>query len=102
YANVRHDNHREDLFRYYVGRFADLRDTIVPFFQEHQLRTSKRQSFEKFVQVIRLMEVRKHLTISGLSEIAEIAETMNRRKPSEVLRILREHTAAKSRGSPVS
>jgi LAGLIDADG endonuclease len=77
YLNRRHDNHREDLFRYYVGRFADLRDTIVPFFQEHQLRTSKRHNFEKFVQVIRLMEERKHLTSPGLIQIGEIAETMN-------------------------
>jgi hypothetical protein len=32
------------------------------------------------------------LTRLGLAEIAEIAETMNHRKPSEVLRILRDHT----------
>ena len=37
------------------------------------------------------MEERKHLTVSGLMEI-EIAETMNHRKPSKVLRILRDQT----------
>jgi hypothetical protein len=31
----RRDNHREDLFRYCVRRFGDLRDVIVPFFQEN-------------------------------------------------------------------
>ena len=82
YVNQRHDNHREPLARYYVGRFTDLRDVIVPFFQEHQLRTSKRENFDKFVTVLRLMEERKHLTVSGLIEIAETAETMNLRKPS--------------------
>ena len=96
FANRRHDNHREDLCRYVVSRFADLRDVIVPFFEEHQLRTSKRDNFEKFAHVIRLMEERQHLTISGLVQIAEIAETMNRRKPSEVLRILRDHTPTNS------
>ena len=96
YVNQRHDNHREPLARYYVGRFADRRDVIVPFFQEHQLRTSKSENFEKFVTVLRLMEERKHLTVSGLIEIAEIAETMNRRKPSEFLRILRDHTPTNS------
>jgi hypothetical protein len=90
YVNRRHDNHREDLYRYRVGRFADLRDVIVPFFQENTLRTSKDENFEKFVQVLRLMEERKHLTGSGLIEIAEITETMNHRKPSGVLRILRD------------
>ena len=92
YVNHRHDNHREDLYRYRVGRLADLRDIIVPFFQENTLRTTKDENFEKFVSVLRLMEERKHLTVSGLIEIAEIAETMNHRKPSEVLRILRDQT----------
>jgi hypothetical protein len=96
YVNRRHDNHRADLYRYYVGRFADLREVIVPFFQEHQLRTSKQDNFEKFKTVLRLMEERKHLTISGLIEIAEITETMNHRKPSEVLRILRDQTPTTS------
>jgi LAGLIDADG endonuclease len=91
-VNQRHDNHRENLYRYRVSRFADLRDVIVPFFQEHKLRTTKESNFEKFVQVLRLIEERKHLTINGLMEIAGIAETMNHRKPSEVLRILRDQT----------
>jgi hypothetical protein len=42
--------------------------------------------------VLRLMEERKHLTVSGLMEIGEIAQTMNHQKPSEVLRILRDQT----------
>jgi LAGLIDADG endonuclease len=96
YVNQRHDDHREPLALYSVKRFADLRDTIVPFFHEHQLRTSKRESFEQFVRVLGLMEVHKHLTVSGLIEIAEIVETMNRRKPSQVLRILRDHTPTNS------
>jgi hypothetical protein len=90
YVDHRHDNHREDLYRYRVGRFADLRDVIVPFVQETTLRTSKDKNFERFVRVLRLMEERKHLTVSGLIEIAEIVETMNHCKPSEVLRILRD------------
>jgi hypothetical protein len=96
YLNQRHDDHREQLALFSVKRFGDLRDVIVPFFQEHQLRTSKRESFDKFVRVVRLMEERKHLTVSGLIEISEIVETMNRRKPSEVLRILRDHTPTNS------
>jgi hypothetical protein len=91
-VNRRCDNHREDLYRYYVSRFGDLRDVIVPFFQENPLRTAKRDNFAKFAEVIRLMDLRVHLTVPGLIEIAEIAQTMNFRRPSEVLRILRDHT----------
>jgi len=92
YLNRRHDNHREDLSRYHVSRFQDLRDIIVPFFEEHRLRTSKGENFEKFARIIAMMDRRTHLTIEGIREIAEIAQTMNRRKPSEILRILRDHT----------
>ena len=91
-VNRRHDNHREDLYRYKVTRFGDLRDVIIPFFQANALRTAKRENFAKFVEVIELMELRRHLTVPGLSEIAEIVQTMNFRKQSEVLRILRDHT----------
>jgi hypothetical protein len=96
YVNKRYDNHREDLFRYCVSKFTDLRDVIVPFFQANPLRTSKRDNFEKFVQVIGLMDQGLHLTVPGLIQIAEIAETMNHRKPSKVLRILRDHTPTNS------
>jgi hypothetical protein len=94
YRNSRHDNHREDMYRYCVQRIGDLRDVIVPFFKENPLRTSKRDNFEKFARIIELMELRRHLSVPGIIEIAEIAETMNHRKPSQVLRILRDHTPA--------
>jgi hypothetical protein len=90
--NRRHDNHQTDLSRYRVTRFAELRDVIVPFFRTHQLRTSKREDFEKFAEVVRLMQLGTHRTMAGIEEIAGIAETMNRCKPSSVLRILRDHT----------
>jgi len=44
-VNRRHDNHREDLVRYKVTRFGDLRDVIIPFFQANALRTAKREIF---------------------------------------------------------
>jgi hypothetical protein len=94
YRNRRRDNHREDLLRYNVYRFEDLRAKIVPFFQRYSLRTSKKENFEKFVRIIELMKLRRHLSVPGLIEIAEITQTMNHRKPSEVLRILRGHTPA--------
>jgi hypothetical protein len=65
---------------------------IIPFFQTNALRTAKRENFAKFVEVVELMELRRHLTVPGLVEIAEITQTMNFRKSSEVLRILRDHT----------
>jgi len=94
YRNRRRDNHREDLLRFNVYRFADLRTRIVPFFTEHPLRTSKRCNFEKFVRIIELMDLGRHLSVPGIIQIAEITQTMNHRKPSVALRILRDHTPA--------
>jgi hypothetical protein len=93
--NRRHDNHKEDLYRYSVVRRADLVDVIVPFFKEHPLRSSKRRDFEKFAKCLGIMVTGRHLEIPGLIEIAEIAETMNHRKSRrELIRILRGHTSS--------
>jgi hypothetical protein len=95
-ANRRTDNHREPMYRYVVRRFRDLDEIIVPFFERYPLLTSKRENFGKFVDVLKLMKQRRHLSTDGLLEIARIVETMNRRKPSSVRRILRDHTPATS------
>jgi hypothetical protein len=94
YLNRRHDNHKEDLLRYTVNARRDLLERIIPFFRQHQLRTTKRRNFEKFVTIIEMMEGDRHLTLDGLAEIASISQTMNHRKQSQFLRILRDHTPA--------
>ena len=91
--NRRYDNHREHLHRYYVQRRDDLLETIIPFFRAYPLRTAKRCDFEKFAYCVELIAAGHHLTVDGLVEIAEIVQTMNRRKPRhELIRILRGHT----------
>jgi hypothetical protein len=83
--NRRHDNHREDLYRFNVRRLEDLSNRIVPFFEEHPLRTAKADEFRKFAMIVRMMGRRLHLSVDGLVRIAEIAQTMNHRKPSRFL-----------------
>ena len=85
FINRRNDNHREPLYRFCVRSIADLRQRIIPFFQENQLRTAKREDFEKFARVLELIGERKHLNSKGIMEIARIAQTMNRKKPSRFL-----------------
>jgi hypothetical protein len=89
----RHDNHREHLAQFIVDRRIDLLERVIPLFEHHPLRSAKRADFEKFARCVRLIDAQRHLTAAGLIEIAEIAETMNRRKPrTELIRILRGHT----------
>jgi hypothetical protein len=91
--NNRYDNHREHLHRYVVRRRADLLETIIPFFRRHPLRSSKQDDFEKFARCVDLVAAGSHKSPAGLIEIAEIAQTMNRRKPRhDLIRILRGHT----------
>ena len=76
-----------------MNRRADLLGTVVPFFEEHPLRTAKQRDFEKFARCMRLIDAGRHLGADGLVEIASIAETMNRKTSrQELIRILRGHT----------
>jgi LAGLIDADG DNA endonuclease family protein len=93
YVNARHDNHKEHLHQYHVGRRADLLETAIPFFRRYPLRSSKRSDFEKFAKSMQVIAAGRHLTREGLIEIAEIAQTMNHKKPRhDLIRILRGHT----------
>ena len=51
---------------------------IVKFFQEHPLQTTKRENFERFSEIISLMQEKQHATKEGLEKIANIAWRMNR------------------------
>ncbi len=93
YVNRRHDNHKEHLNQYIVGRRDELLERIIPFFEAHPLRTAKQQDFEKFVLCMDIVASDRHRTAEGLIEIAEITQTMNHKKPrQDLIRILRGHT----------
>ena len=94
YINRRHDNHKEDLYRYSVSKRSDLMDVIIPFFQQNKLRTSKENDFNLFVKCMKLILQNKHLTKEGAIKIALICEKMNHQKSrSEIIRILRNQTS---------
>jgi LAGLIDADG endonuclease len=84
-VNRRNDNHRQDMWRFSVRRLADLQKRIVPFFEANPLRTAKACDFAGFAAVICLMARGDHLSMDGLSQIAAIAMTTNRRKPSQLV-----------------
>jgi LAGLIDADG endonuclease len=51
FVNQRHDNHKEHLCQYLVGRRSELMETIIPFFRQFPLRSarSKRTSRSSLV-----------------------------------------------------
>jgi hypothetical protein len=80
FVNRRHDNHKEDLYRYCVRSVSELREIIIPFFKENELQTAKAEVFRKFIIIIGMMTKREHLTKEGVIKIANIAKTLNRQK----------------------
>src|SRR5579863_5081409 len=68
-------NH-DDRWEYRVRRLDQLREVGV-FFQSHRLKTKKRVDFQRFRDVLTMMEEGRHLTKEGLREIAKIATLMN-------------------------
>ena len=69
-------NHAERI-AYRVRSLDPLNEKIIPFFDEHPLKSKKRVDFIKFRKILLLMSNREHLSIAGISKIREIAATMN-------------------------
>jgi len=86
FVNRRHDNHREHIYRYCVRSQEYLRKVIIPFFEEHQLRTAKKKDFQCFTFILNQMKLKKHLTQRGMQMIAKRVEKMNHKKASRFLK----------------
>src|SRR3989344_1388799 len=85
FVNNRYDNHHEHLYRYCVRSLKDLRESIIPFFRKHPLRTAKRKDFELFAEIVESMFFNKHRSTIGMRSIARKIERMNRKTRSQFL-----------------
>jgi hypothetical protein len=70
-------NHGERM-AYRVRGINHLLGTIIPFFEQHQLKSKKRQDFQIFRQILHKMAAGEHLAKSGIEEIRKLAGKMNR------------------------
>lgn len=50
----------------------DLKEKVIPFFQQHKLHTSKQADFETFTKVLTSIEKGEHLTKQGFQQIVEL------------------------------
>jgi LAGLIDADG DNA endonuclease family protein len=69
-------NHAERM-AYRVRSLDHLTEKIIPFFEQHLLKSKKRVDFVKFRRVLQLMGKGEHLAIEGIEKIRAIAATMN-------------------------
>ena len=61
-----------------VRDFSSLRDKVIPFFEGKLV--IKKDAFEKFKQVLDIVAKKQHLTLAGITQILEIAYSMNTQK----------------------
>ena len=73
--------------QYRVRNFNDLQTKIIPFFEKHDLKTSKKIDFVKFRYICILMARKEHLTYEGILKINKIALTMNGSGTKKVLNL---------------
>ena len=69
---------REERMAYRVRSLEHLRTKIIPFFEEHPLRSKKQLDFLTFREIVRRMEKDEHLTLEGIEIIRALASKMNR------------------------
>jgi hypothetical protein len=91
------------ILTYEISSTAILRERVIPFFERYVVPFScKRETFERFKEILDAMERKEHLRDDGLAEIVRKVYSMNpaskgraRLRPlDEVLsRILRGHTS---------
>ena len=62
---------------YRVRSLDHLNEKIIPFFDQHPLKSKKRVDFVKFRKILQLMTMGEHLTSEGIEKIREIASSMN-------------------------
>jgi LAGLIDADG endonuclease len=68
---------RPDRMAYRVRGLDHLSERIVPFFEQHPLKSKKRVDFARFRKILNLIRQGKHLKAEGIEEIRAIASTMN-------------------------
>jgi hypothetical protein len=69
-----HDTRKELRIR----KLDDLKKVVL-FFKKNKLRTGKKKNLEIFGEILELMENKKHLTVDGLTKIANLCWSMNRK-----------------------
>src|SRR5438309_1076346 len=70
---------KSEVLTYSVYRRRDLESVIVPFFESYPLVSEKRHDFEKFREIVCLMQRKSHRTDEGFRTIVELAFSMNQR-----------------------
>ena len=70
---------KSDVMTYAVSGIDNLVNNVIPFFEQHPLRTDKGADFEKFRDIVAAMRRKEHRTEDGFTKIVTLAFSMNKR-----------------------
>ena len=69
----------DGIYKYETRDQTHIHRRVIPLFQEYTLHTHKRNDFEYFRQISRLVSQNKHRNINSLRGIIDLAYKMNTR-----------------------
>lgn len=64
-------------YKFEVRSLTDLIQKVIPHFQKYPLKTSKREDFEIFEQICRIMNSKHHLSYDGIQKILKLSQKIN-------------------------
>ena len=88
-GSIRPDRSDKTL-KYETRCIKDLVERVIPHFERYPLLSSKREDFERFAQICRMMHARNHLTREGFEMVVDLASKVNmgkRKFPREVIKL---------------
>ncbi|MBI3573727.1 LAGLIDADG family homing endonuclease [Candidatus Kaiserbacteria bacterium] len=91
---------RDGVWYYVVANPASIEERIIPFFERFGFLSAKsKRNFMLFREIAHLVFKKKHLTRSGLEEIAQIRELLNEGR-GRTRKYTIDHIMADSDGNP--
>lgn len=64
-------------YRFEINSQKDVHETLIPFFDKHPLRSSKREDYLIFREIAKLVKKKKHREKSGFDNIVRLKSKMN-------------------------
>jgi hypothetical protein len=63
-----------------ITKFSDILSIVVPFFAKYPLQGNKSLDFQSFLEAVKLVQSKDHLTLEGLNKIRAIKTGMNKNR----------------------
>ena len=74
------ENHT-DCYRYEINHYEKISDTIIPFFSKNQLQSkSKKNDFNLFCKIFKMVRKQQHFNEKGLAKIMELKSKMHKNR----------------------